>query len=563
MLANDFNEGPYGSGYFDIAGPFTLVDLNLELRDVNSDNTVNIFDIIATVNHVLGYDVFTDAQIAQADLNFDGSVDILDIVALANLVLSPEPSSWDFETQWNGEESYIFFTLGPASSTTLWNASDADDLLEDSPNNVHYFFLSNNTSYFQDVRDKRGEFDLILAGMSAEEQVHWKSHLHFVPDKCDSHSEEFVDAVCGIRSISIDRFQRWREVGYLGNPANFSGTYISYLAHEALYFNYEFEALYEPDVEYDEITVFEREHYTGGWAATITQLIEFPSNEELSSYSGLSVELLRGCPDANMNYSDSGCDDYDRIAHMYVCDEDGSNCYEIARWITPFDRQPHHLTDISPFISALRPGGTRMIKFQESGWPNSLLTLKLRLYTDSDEQTSSPQEYLPAWNGTVLFNPDYDENRPIVVFAVPENAVKVEFVSFITGHGWGSAGCYNCAEFCNSRHNFSVNGGTGEFSKSHPEAGNNDYCMELETIVQGVVPNQYGTWGYGRAGWCPGMDVTPYIVDITEFVSIGDENVIDYDACRVVGNNCVTPPTCQGDGYCPEIAMSSYLIYSY
>ena len=55
----------------------------------------------------------------------------------------------------------------------------------------------------------------------------------------------------------------------------------------------------------------------------------------------------------------------------------------------------------------------------------------------------------------------------------------------------------------------------------------------------------------------------PYIVDITDFVSIGDENVIDYDACRVVGNNCVTPPTCQGDGYCPEIAMSSYLIISY
>ena len=204
-----------------------------------------------------------------------------------------------------------------------------------------------------------------------------------------------------------------------------------------------------------------------------------------------------------------------------------------------------------------------MIKFQESGWPNSLLTLKLRLYNGDNNLWYSPQEYIPAWNGTVLFNPDYDENRPIVVFEVPENAVKVEFVSYITGHGWGSAGCYNCAEFCNSRHNFSVNGGTGEFSKSHPEAADNNYCMELETIPQGVVPNQYGTWGYGRAGWCPGMDVAPYIVDITDFVSIGDENVIDYDACRVVGNNCVTPPTCQGDGYCPEIAMSSYLIISY
>ena len=46
---------------------------------------------------------------------------------------------------------------------------------------------------------------------------------------------------------------------------------------------------------------------------------------------------------------------------------------EIAKWITPFDRQPHHLTDISPFLASLRPGGDKIVKFQESGWPNSLL----------------------------------------------------------------------------------------------------------------------------------------------------------------------------------------------
>jgi len=264
-----------------------------------------------------------------------------------------------------------------------------------------------------------------------------------------------------------------------------------------------------------------------------------------------------------MNYSDAGCDDYDRIARMYICDEDGSNCNEIAKWITPFDRQPHHLTDISELLPVLKPGGMRIIKFQESGWPNSLLTLKLRLYKNLTDSEIYPQEFIPAWNGTVLFNPDYGANRSPIVFEVPENAEKVEFVSFMTGHGWGSAGCYNCAEFCNSRHDFIINGGVGEFQKAHPEASDNNYCMELSTIVQGVVPNQYGTWGYGRAGWCPGMDVAPYVIDITEFVSIGEENIIDYDACRVVGNNCVSPPVCQGDGYCPEIAMSSYLIISY
>ena len=87
--------------------------------------------------------------------------------------------------------------------------------------------------------------------------------------------------------------------------------------------------------------------------------------------------------------------------------------------------------------------------------------------------------------------------------------------------------------------------------------------MQPETIVQGVIPNQYGTWGYGRAGWCPGQDVAAFVHDITGAIAIGEENIIDYEACRVSGNSCLTPPTCQGDGYCPEIAFSSYIIISY
>ena len=43
----EFDEGPYGSEYFDIAGPFTLSDLNSILSgDLNGDEIVNIQDII-------------------------------------------------------------------------------------------------------------------------------------------------------------------------------------------------------------------------------------------------------------------------------------------------------------------------------------------------------------------------------------------------------------------------------------------------------------------------------------------------------------------------------------
>ena len=56
----------------------------------------------------------------------------------------------------------------------------------------------------------------------------------------------------------------------------------------------------------------------------------------------------------------------------------------------------------------------------------------------------------------------------------------------------------------------------------------------------------------------------PVITDITEYVSIGDENVIQYNACRQSWNDCVAPPVCpNNDCYCPEIAISSYIIISY
>ena len=561
LYSLDFSDGPYGSEYFDIAGPIELEDLNaLPQGDVNSDGILNIQDLILMIQYVIG-NVGDIDWLDEGDINNDSIIDILDIVIAINTVLASEDPVWSFETEWNGEDCYIFINYTNLSGSLIASTTK-ELLLNNSPMNVHYLFISDRTTFDNDITGLKETFDGIIANMSPEMQDHWNEHLHFIPTKTSSLNNWLEDALSGEDAIAIDRFQRIRETGYFGNPASFTGTYIHYLAHEAVYFNYEFETLYEPDQSYDELTVFDRDYYTGGWAASISQNVVFPSDEELENYSGMSIELLRGCPDSNMNYSDAGCDDYDRIAHMYICDDDGSNCLEAARWITPFDRQPHHLTDISPFLALLRPGGSKIIKFQESGWPNSLITLKFRFY-HSNENNYSPQEIIPIWNGTVGFNPDYGDNRPPTVFNVPSNAEKVEFVSYITGHGWGCDG-YNCDEFCNSRHAFTLNGGTHEFNKDHPNASSSNYCMSLEAIGEGTIPNQYGTWGYGRAGWCPGQDVTPHIVNITDQISIGEENIIDYDACRVSGNNCLTPPTCPGNGcYCAEIAMSSYIIIYY
>ena len=566
-LSEDFSEGPYGTGYFDIAGPFQLPDLNMSLNgDVNLDEIVNIQDVILIVGEVLGNYNLDDEQFDQADTNNDNIVDILDIVDVVNAILDPQDPLWDFEGNWSGNDSYIFIQYDPNVnySTALWASNTKEEFLNISPSNVHYFFISNRSQYGTDIQYIKSVFDEILITLSDEEQSHWNEHLHFINAKTSDLNNWLSESLSGTYGISIDCFQRLREIGYLGNPASFTGTYMSYIAHEALYFNYEKDIFANSNEStFDEIVIFDEEIYTGGWAATLPTTVEIPSDVILNDYSKLEVDLLRGCSDATGNYSDAGCDEYDRIAHLYICEEDGSDCLEMARWITPFGRQPQHLTDITPFISSLRPGGNKLFKFQESGWPNSLISLKLRLHHGNNTPEQSPKEIYPMWNGTVQFNPSYNDNRPPQVFNIPNNATKVEFVAYITGHGWGSAGCFNCCEFCNSRHIFEVNGGVYEFDRDYPNASSSNYCMQPSTIVQGVIPNQGGTWGYGRAGWCPGMDVHPYITDITDYISIGEENIIDYSACRVSGNNCVTPPTCNGDGYCPEVAFSSYIIVWY
>ena len=37
-------------------------------------------------------------------------------------------------------------------------------------------------------------------------------------------------------------------------------------------------------------------------------------------------------------------------------------------------------------------------------------------------------------------------------------------------------------------------------------------------VTEGAVPNEHGTWLYGRGGWCDGLQVSPWRTDITEQV---------------------------------------------
>ena len=55
--------------------------------DVNEDGNLNVLDIVALVNVILGSTFLSEAQTCSADVNEDGNLNVLDIVAIVNLIL--------------------------------------------------------------------------------------------------------------------------------------------------------------------------------------------------------------------------------------------------------------------------------------------------------------------------------------------------------------------------------------------------------------------------------------------------------------------------------------------
>ena len=105
---------------------------------------------------------------------------------------------------------------------------------------------------------------------------------------------------------------------------------------------------------------------------------------------------------------------------------------------------------------------------------------------------------------------------------IPETAKKVELAYVISGHGMAEPG--NCAEFCITDHLFGVN--SSENLVSLTDAGVQYGCQEQ--VAEGTVPNQYGTWWYGRSNWCPGREVQLKTIDVTDQVELGKNATFTY-----------------------------------
>ena len=544
---------------------------------------------------------------------------------------------WDFRATWTGRDSYAFlqYSDDPGQSAELrqyledtWHplvcegtdracGGDGDcgggggscrrdagaalrRLLVASPRAVHFVISSFDADARADVEELAAAAETALAGLPATDRDHWRARLHFVTVPVWQAGGWLGDvfAQTGWLWFGVDSFQRMRQFGLVLDIVR-DAPDLTFVSRELVYFAFEAARHDRMEAETDVTTVpvfaAERVH-------TTTVDVQLPPAVEMATFDGLEIDASFFCP----GHIDENCGEWDYLAHLWVCERplvaenphadtpcqpavtgddpipadtlpcqcetplgavvdrthvcnaDGSGygacgCAcdtEMARWVTTYRREGRWVTDVSDMLALLRSGGTQRLRLN-AGNPYDV-DLALRFLRRGSGL--HPAEARPLFHGGA-FDLHYNEGREPVAFTVPEGVERVRLVAWITGHGFGVERA-NCAEFCNHTHHFEVNG--VEFVKSHPEAGLAYGCYFQ--VPQGVVPNQYGTWPYGRGGWCPGFDVKPWVVDVTDALVPG-ENTITYQGLLNGSPYVPQPVENPAGGFGARIDLTSYLVY--
>jgi len=447
------------------------------------------------------------------------------------LVIPTTEGDYSLKDNWTGCDAFLFIQDEPSQNKNynwpipLWDR-DIDTLLERSPRNTRLFFVSVEPGIgaFAKVEGMKTRVDEVLATLSEEDRSWWSRRLHYVTQTASALPGWLghVMATPGW-GVGIDRLQRLRYIGSYADPTRHSSSAgwfapnLSMAANEVVQYN--FEAEREARLEAQDATVVNVFPGGTGSDGAATDVV-LPDATTMAGFDSLELDMTMACI-GDGEFGD--CPAWDYMSYVYICDDpnDPDNCgTELGRWITTYHREGRWVHDVSGLLPLLASGGTHRFKFQCS---NSYeVKLDLRLFNQGKAARPEETTYLfDSWG--VPFNATYNDGFQPIDVAIPSDAVTVELASIISGHGMESPG--NCAEFCVTSHHFFVNGNENVVTLS--DADDQYGCMDQ--VDEGTVANQYGTWWYGRSGWCPGKEVPFEVMDITNQVTLGANNTFDYE----------------------------------
>ena len=464
-----------------------------------------------------------------------------------DFTLPTDSGDWNFAENYSKNENYLFVFYRGTNSTSkkIW-PTKLYNLFDKSPKNVHYFFIVDTDKSdiaeekAQIIKDSAKEAFDMVGNADILNKIHVINKLvsesdSWISDWLKNNKAEFF--------FGIDRFRRIRKGGSFSSwnssdlPPEFDNLY-----KEAEYYDHEKKISDFIEENSGNSIVFKGLEGVPfdeeGWTKDLFFNVDFKG---LSKNGELYISLEQICDDPKK------CE-WDRLERLFLCDETGEKCEtEIGRWITTYGRSGKWLTDITPLKPLFEKDGKYKFKFTVDG---DYYVNNLSFYF-VEKEASSLKALLPLFNQREQFDENYNSHFEPVTFENSDDVKKAVIAAYITGHGNGSEEA-NCAEFCSFESVFTVNG--KDFKIDFENAGTSDGCFE--NVKNGVVPNQYGSWPYGRAGWCPGQDVKLIEIDITEALVSG-ENVFSYAA--YLNGEIYVPVVTDESGYRAEIYLTSFI----
>ncbi|MCA9553743.1 MAG: hypothetical protein KC933_27125 [Myxococcales bacterium] len=503
----------------------------------------------------------------------DGTYDWGDVAG--DFTVNTMDGPWTLSEQWTGCESYVFVNyIGTTSDyQDRFFSSSVTGLLFDTPLNAHYFFMSwESDAAAREARVKPLR-DRILANIfdrypdDATRLAQFR-RFHFVTDRAldvaGSVGALLTDYMAYQRNpasrvdlgdrgmappplpwmFAIDRDQRWDFGGSVdefvgGDPKLKMASYLpGFFDHKARIRDAQAaETGVQTEILLDAPTS----------NRTFVRSAQLPSPSAMAAMDTLEFDVTVNCPHRNV----FACSEWDRIADIELC-LDGEACAdrrELVRWITPYWRvgMRRWVMDASDLLGFVRQGGLRWFQITMGPeWERATLRdVRVALRLASKGNGTRTSSVVEAFTGGD-FNATYNDRTP-VTFTPPADATKVELVVILSGHGQEAGN--NCAEWCDHRHQFAVNGAALPEIRYEGSVGSSGGCAP--TTAQGLPPGQFGNWAPERAYWCPGLPVDHIRVDITDKVNLGQANTLEYS-----GNFEGGPPA---GG---NISLTSYVVWA-
>ncbi|MBU3741181.1 MAG: hypothetical protein FGM24_02730 [Candidatus Kapabacteria bacterium] len=190
--------------------------------------------------------------------------------------------------------------------------------------------------------------------------------------------------------------------------------------------------------------------------------------------------------------------------------------WEIGRYITPYgiglDLGPNGfkwIYDVTDYAPILRDNVTISAGNQQELIDLTFVFIKGTPIRDVKQIDQLWGVYGASFNSILQDKALAPVDVPIVA-----DATNFRVKTWSSGHGFDNP--TQCAEFCQRFHNISVNG-----------VKRSEWLLWKECGDNPVYP-QGGTWLIDRTAWCPGAPVDQYDHEITQWITPGKVNTIDY-----------------------------------